>query len=94
MQTHTPHAHSLPHYLSSTNTAATRAPPYTHYIIPRTCVPVPTNEQKSDLFGGKRKTSPWMYFHPDSSSSMAAVCREVGRQVVVLMGRWLISRWG
>lgn len=38
----------------------------------RTCVPVPTNEQKRDLFGGKRKTSPWMYFQPDSSSSIAA----------------------
>jgi hypothetical protein len=36
------------------------------------CVPVPTNAQNSDLLGGKRKTSPWMYFQPDSSSSMAA----------------------
>jgi hypothetical protein len=33
---------------------------------------VPTNEQKSDLLGGNLKTSPWMYFQPDSSSSKAA----------------------
>lgn len=37
----------------------------------RIWVPVPTHAQNSDRCGGKRNTSPWMYFHPVSSWSSA-----------------------
>ena len=31
------------------------------------CTPVPTDAQKSSGYSGKRKTSPWINFHPDYS---------------------------
>jgi hypothetical protein len=33
---------------------------------------VPRAAENKDLFLGNRKTSPWIYFHPDSSWSSAA----------------------
>ena len=35
-------------------------------------LPVPTKAQKTLRYGGKRKTSPWMYFQPVSSWSSPA----------------------
>ena len=35
------------------------------------CVPEPRHAEKSDLFFGNLKTSPWIYFHPVSSWSSA-----------------------
>ena len=43
-----------------------------HADMVRIWVPVPTHAQNSDRCGGKRNTSPWMYFHPVSSVSSAA----------------------
>lgn len=75
-----PHKHGVVPAVKSEHDVPDQAPGWPPYSAPSlpharlrlTCVPVPTNEQKSDLFAGKRNTSPWMYFQPDSSSSMAA----------------------
>ena len=40
-----------------------------HTAMVRIWLPVPTHAQNSDRCGGKRNTSPWMYFHPVSSWS-------------------------
>ena len=36
--------------------------------------PLPTKAQKRFLLGGKRNTSPWMFFQPDSSVSSSTAC--------------------
>mmetsp|Transcript_8114 Transcript_8114/g.14831 ORF Transcript_8114/g.14831 Transcript_8114/m.14831 type:complete len:210 (-) Transcript_8114:513-1142(-) len=62
------------------DTSPERAKPRRKRVAKMSWVPVPTAAQKSDEFSGKRNTSPWISFQPDSSSSNVSSSNSMYRE--------------